>query len=108
MVARLFGPGLFLRGGMRLRNCGRHWYLLQLLDEPFCPPRETISFATRRTWVFDVRRERDANTDLCRYVSYGQTAKYSLRADIFRSSTENGHPRQAFAFAKLDNGEAYR
>jgi hypothetical protein len=51
MVARLFGPGLFLRGGMRLRNCGRHWYLLQLLDEPFCPPaREAISFATRRTW----------------------------------------------------------
>ena len=38
----------------------------------------------------------------------GHNAKYSLRADIFRYSTENGHPPQAFAFAKLDNGEAYR
>jgi hypothetical protein len=38
----------------------------------------------------------------------GHNAKYSLRADIFRSSTENGHPRQAYAFAKLHNGEAYR
>jgi hypothetical protein len=31
----------------------------------------------------------------------GHNAKYSVRADIFRSSTENGHPRQAFAFSKF-------
>jgi hypothetical protein len=76
MVARLFRPwALLLRGGMRLRNCGRHWYLLQLLDEPFCPPAPGRRFRLPHSehGVFDVRRERDANTDLCRYVSYGSS-----------------------------------
>jgi hypothetical protein len=110
MVARLFGPGLF----SFVAACGFGTAAATgicfscSMNHSARRPGRRFRLPHGEHGVFDVRRERDANTDLCRYVSYGQTAKYSLRADIFRSSTENGHPRQAFAFAKLDNGEAYR
>jgi hypothetical protein len=73
MVARLFGPGLF----SFVAACGFGTAAATGICFS-CSMNHSARRLGRRFrlphgehGVFDVRRERDANTDLCRYVSYG-------------------------------------
>jgi hypothetical protein len=81
MVARLFGPGLF----SFVAACGFGTAAATgicfscSMNHSARRPGRRFRLPHGEHGVFDVRRERDANTNLCHYVSYGSFASGSSR-----------------------------